>query len=77
MQLNAEKRFSKGLSLLANYTWSKKMDDYGWTNPDNRRFDYGVSREDVPHNFKFSNVWQFPQANGQTDRRAPSSTDGC
>ena len=36
------------------------MDDYNWTNPYNRRFDYGLSREDVPHNFKFSNVWNIP-----------------
>ncbi len=61
MQLNAEKRFSKGLTVLANYTWSKKFDDYGWTNPYNRRFDYGLAREDVPHNFKLSNVWQIPR----------------
>jgi Carboxypeptidase regulatory-like domain/TonB dependent receptor len=64
MQLNAEKRFGKGLSMLASYTFSRKMDDYGWTTPDHLRFDYGVSREDVPHNFKFSNVWQFPQMRG-------------
>jgi hypothetical protein len=36
------------------------MDDYNWTSPYNRRFDYGLSREDVPHNFKFSNVWNIP-----------------
>ncbi len=58
--LNLERRFSKGLTVLANYTWSKKIDDYNWVNPNNRRFDYGLSREDVPHNFKFSNVWQIP-----------------
>jgi hypothetical protein len=50
--------------VLASYTFSRKMDDYGWTTPDDLRFDYGVSREDVPHNFKFSNVWQFPQMRG-------------
>ena len=61
MQLNAEKRFGKGLAVLASYTFSRKLDDYGWTTPDDRLFDYGVSREDVPHNFKFSNVWQLPQ----------------
>lgn len=61
LQLSAEKRFSMGLSILANYTWSKKMDDYRWTTPNDRRFDYGLSGEDVPHNFKFSNVWQAPQ----------------
>ena len=61
LQLNAEKRFGKGLSVLASYTFSKKQDDYGWTTPDDRRYDYGLSREDVPHNLKFSNVWQIPQ----------------
>jgi hypothetical protein len=60
MELTAEKRYSKGFSLLASYTWSKKMDDYGWTHPFDRRFDYGLSGEDVPHNFKFSNVWEVP-----------------
>lgn len=60
LQLNAEKRFSHGYTILSSYTWSKKMDDYNWTNPYNRRFDYGLSREDVPHNFKFSNVWNVP-----------------
>ena len=64
LQLNAEKRFGKGLAVLASYTYSKKLDDYGWTTPDNRGFDYGLSREDVPHNLKFSNVWQVPQIGG-------------
>src|SRR4030095_12178234 len=43
LQLNLEKRFGKGLSILTNYTWAKGIDDYGWTNPFNRRFDYGPS----------------------------------
>ena len=60
MIVNVEKRFSQGLTVLANYTWSKKFDDYGWTNPSYRRFDYGLSREDLTHNFKFSNVWEVP-----------------
>ena len=62
LQLNAEKRFSHGYTILTSYTWSKKFDDYNSTNPYNRRFDYGLSREDVPHNFKFSNVWNIPNA---------------
>ena len=64
MKLNIEKRFSRGLSVLANYTWSKMIDDFGnsgTTNPFNRRFDYGTSNDDIPHLFHFSAVWQIPQ----------------
>ena len=60
LQLNAERRFRQGLSVLVNYTFSRKEDDYGWTTPDDLAFDRGLSREDVPHNFKFANVWQIP-----------------
>jgi hypothetical protein len=61
LQFNIEKRFSRGLSLLANYTWSKSIDDYGWTNPFNRGFDYGLSDDDVAHVLKFSNIWEIPK----------------
>ena len=62
LQLNVEKRFSQGFSLLANYTWAKTIDDYGWANPFNRHFDYGLSDDDVRHVFKFSNIWEIPKA---------------
>ena len=70
---NLEKRFSRGFTILANYTWSKLMDDYGpsgTTNPFNRRFDYGISNDDVPHVVHFSGLWQIPRANvhGPADR---------
>ncbi len=64
MKLNIEKRFSRGFTILANYTWSHMIDDFGnsgTTNPFNRRFDYGTSNDDVPHLFHFSAVWQIPQ----------------
>jgi len=66
LELLAEKRFGYGLSLLTHYTWSKKLDDLGGlyaagTNPFDRRFDYGLANEDVPHNFRFTNVWEVPK----------------
>jgi len=67
LQLTVEKRLSAGLSLLANYTWSRDMNDfapigsyYGPTNPFNRHFDYGPSDDDVRHVFKFSGTYQLP-----------------
>lgn len=72
LQLTVEKRFGHGLSMLANYTWAKTLDDfapegpafgnYGLTNPFNRHFDYGRSDDDVSNEFKFSNIWQIPHA---------------
>ena len=54
---------------MANYTRSRMLDDvgpngggYGATNPLNRRFDYGVSTNDVPNVFNFSAQWQIPNA---------------
>jgi hypothetical protein len=61
LQLNAEKRFAHGLSILANYTYSRAMDDLGWSNPYYRSFDYAPAGTDLPHNFKFSNVWEVPR----------------
>ena len=67
LQLTVEKRFSAGLSILANYTWSKELNDFApigsynsSTNPFDRHFDYGPSDEDVRHVFKFSGTFQFP-----------------
>jgi hypothetical protein len=60
LQLTAEKRFGHGLSVLANYTWSKAIDDLGWSDPFDRSFDRAVAGTNIPHNFKFSNVWEAP-----------------
>ncbi len=71
LQLTLEKRFGKGLSVLTNYTWQKTIDDFGWTNTYNRRYDYAISNDDVTHAFKFSNIYEVPRfqfSNGFADR---------
>ena len=62
LQLSVEKRFSRGLQLLANYTWQKTINE-GMTNPFNRAYDRGISDDDVPHVFKFSEIYQIPKMN--------------
>ena len=70
MQLNLEKRFAKGLSMLTNYTWSRTIDDAQAgslvVNPFNRRQNRGLAGEDVEHNFKLSSIYELPriQASG-------------
>src|SRR5690606_15579272 len=71
LQVGLEKRFARGLSILTNYTWQKTIDDFGWSDPQNRRRDYAVSGDDVTHVFKFSNLYEVPQfklGNGFADR---------
>jgi hypothetical protein len=68
LQLNLEKRFSHGFSVLGNYSWSKMIDNFGVfggfnTDPFNPNFDYGLSNDDVTHVFHFSGIWQVPNPN--------------
>jgi hypothetical protein len=75
MQLSVEKRMSRGLMILANYTWSKSLDDLApragvtgfdtssalpWDDPRRHQFDYGPSEFDHKHRFVASWIWQMP-----------------
>jgi hypothetical protein len=70
MQLTAERRFTDGLSIMTNYTWSKVIDNnqgsankatgVSVTNPLNQRHDRGLADYDKPHVFNFSALWELP-----------------
>ena len=71
---------ARGLMILANYTWSKSLDDLPpragvtgfdtssalpWDDPNRHRFDYGPSEFDHTHRFVLSYVWQLPTLKGR------------
>ncbi|MCC6365582.1 MAG: TonB-dependent receptor [Bryobacterales bacterium] len=70
LQLTAEKRFSRGFTVLANYQFAKTIDDNvgsankangtNVTNPYNQHFDRGPADYDLRHVFNFSGVWALP-----------------
>lgn len=70
LQLKLERRFSKGFTILASYTWSKYIDNnaelFGFTGGSwpqdvyNLRAERAVSTSDVPHVFLTSMVWDLP-----------------
>jgi len=75
LQLSAEKRASHGLTVFANYTWSKSIDDLPpgagvtgfdtssarpWDDPLRHDFDQGPSEFDHTHRFGGAFVWQLP-----------------
>ena len=75
-QFTLEHRFSQGLSFVANYTFSKALDNGSVeaqltvTNPDpfNSNFNYGRSDLDTTHNFSFWTVYNLPAL-----KRAPGA----
>jgi hypothetical protein len=65
LQTKLERRFSKGLSLLASFTWSKSIDQdsdntEGYYDPYNFRLNRGLSAFDVPHVFTMGLVYELP-----------------
>ncbi|MFN7938199.1 MAG: carboxypeptidase regulatory-like domain-containing protein [Bryobacteraceae bacterium] len=79
LQMKYEKRFSKGLTFLGHYTWSKMLDDasigsgnYSWLggstsmqNPLNRRGEKSLSAHDIAHRVVLSGSYQLPFGRGR------------
>ena len=79
MNLKLEKRASRGLHFLANYTWSRSIDDINalaelgssgsgssFSNTYNRRGDRGLSGNHISHRFIWSSVYELPFGQGNS-----------
>jgi len=65
LQAKINKNFSKGLSFLAHYTFSKGLDNganYFAVDP---RVTYGPDSFDIRHRFVMTNVWDLPIGRGR------------
>ena len=77
LQVNLQKRFSNGFSLLSNYVWSKLLDTGGvgngarFTDPTNAEDvfnfneEYSYSTLDVPHRVTASFTYELPIGRGK------------
>ncbi len=74
LNLKLEKRFSRGLNLLSNYTWSKFLDDVqsaadaGGGGPQSywaRQLDKSLSGNDIRHRWVSSAVYELPVGRGK------------
>ncbi|MBS1828318.1 MAG: TonB-dependent receptor [Acidobacteria bacterium] len=74
LQTKLERRFSKGYTVLASYTWSKNIGDVGeryWQgtgvqNQYDLRSERGLSPIDIPHRLTLAYVWELPFGKGKT-----------
>ncbi|MGH7247418.1 MAG: hypothetical protein ACREH9_04870, partial [Pseudomonadota bacterium] len=69
LQLTLERRLSRQFAFVANYTYSKSLDNlsvdsqFTVSNPDpfNPGFNYGLSDFDTAHNFSLWGLWDLPR----------------
>jgi len=73
MQASVEKRLSKGLYLLANWTWAHGLDNVGGDggvngpvpqDPTNRRADWASSNSDLRHRVNIAGTYHLPFGSG-------------
>jgi len=65
LQAKVYKKFSRGYSFLAHYTWSKGLDydtNYFAVDP---RVGYGPDSFDLRHRFVMTNIWDLPIGRGR------------
>jgi len=69
LQVQVDKRFSHGVTVSANYTWARSIDEVSYQtdlcginiiNPYDIRAYRGVSDFNVPHRFILNYLWQLP-----------------
>jgi len=65
MLIRFERRFSNGLLLQANYTWSKTLEALSYLNETDRAPEHVVSNLDRPHRFVVNAVYQLPFGAGK------------
>jgi hypothetical protein len=66
LQVNMNKRFSKGYTLGANYTFSKFMQATEFLNGDDPLPHEIISDADRPHRFSLSGIYELPFGKGRT-----------
>ena len=66
LQVQLERRFSKGFTVQGSYTWSKFMEATGYMNAFDARPVEVISDFDIPHRFVSSGIYELPFGHGRT-----------
>ena len=65
MQMQFERRFSKGFTIQGSYTFSKFMEAVSYLNAADPMPLESISDFDVPHRFVASGIWEIPVGRGR------------
>lgn len=66
LQLQVQRRFSKGYSLTATYTRSRLRERTNYLNPSDTDLEDRISPDDRPNRFTFSGIYNLPLGRGRT-----------
>lgn len=64
LQVSGSRRFSKGLSIIASYTFSKQVDAMRFRSQ-YQSIERSIAQIDRPHRFTLNTIWQVPVGKGQ------------
>jgi hypothetical protein len=65
-QFKLERRFTKGYSIIATYTWSHFTERVFRLNATDASYENRIARDDVPHRVTASVLYELPFGNGKT-----------
>ncbi len=65
LQIEVERRLSKGLMFISTWTWSKFMEGIGYLNETDPIVEKVISDQDFPHRFVFSGIYELPFGKGK------------
>ena len=65
IESSIQQRFASGLSFLANYTWSRTIDNQGSIDLRNYMLDKALSGFHMAHRFSAAGVWELPFGRGR------------
>jgi hypothetical protein len=72
LQTRMEKRFSRGYTMMASWTWSKNMSATGFLNAMDSRPERVISSDDRTHRVTFSAIYELPFGTGKAFCNHPS-----
>ena len=60
LNVRVQRRLTHGLSLLANYTWSRNIEQDSLLNPTDAKYEKRIGTQDYPHHLVISSTYKLP-----------------